>query len=609
MRPVCRCLGATLFVALATACHPAVPAAQSPDRAGGGRWTRSLDGIPVVDDSGRAYAFPFLGGLDHPRPQLVDIDGDGDLDLFVQEYTGHLMYFENTGSPGAPRFAWRTDRWQDLDVGEWSRFADLDRDGVVDILAESPFSYIRYFRNEGTRTDPRMVLAIDTVRDAKGEPIFSDRQNIPQVVDVDCNGRLDLLLGRASGRVTRYEMAHGGPDGIRQLQFLTDEFQGILIIGQQFGSLHGANTMVVSDIDQDGDPDIIWGDFFEAGLLWLVNSGTCGSPNIGRDTVPFPPNAPLSTSGYNAPAIRDLDGDGDLDVLVGVLGGAFNPNVSTRDNLLYLEQTGKLAFTLRTTRYLSQVDLGSETQPALADLDGDGDLDILAGNKIEPVNQHTGGLYWLENTGSRQHPSFALRGLVNVTGLYHMAPAIGDLDGDGSPDLLLGTFKDAVRLYRLTPGHPPSFALVDSSLVRITRGSNTTPALGDLDDDGDLDLLVGESSGMINWYRNDGTKTAPRFTLVSDAMDSIDVGRRSAPALTDLDGDGDLDLVVGSESGTLQVYRNTGTRKAPHFERDEAADLELPPYSAPAFGDLDGDARSELVAGAAGGGLLLYFRK
>jgi hypothetical protein len=401
-------------------------------------------------------------------------------------------------------------------------------------------------------------------------------------------------------------MAHGGPDGIRQLRFLTDEFQGILIVGQQFGSLHGANTMVVSDIDQDGDPDIIWGDFFEAGLLWLVNSGTCGSPNIGRDTVPFPPNAPLRTSGYNAPAIRDLDADGDLDLLVGVLGGAFNPNVSTRDNLLFLEQTGKLSFTLRTTRYLSQIDLGSETQPALADLDGDGDLDILAGNKIEPLNQRTGGLYWIENTGTRQRPAFAMRGVVDISGLYHMAPAVGDLDGDGAPDVVLGTFKDAVRWYRLERGGTPSLTLVDSALVRITRGSNTTPALGDLDDDGDLDLLVGESSGTINWYRNDGTPKAPRFTLVSDNMDEIDVGRRSAPALVDLDGDGDLDLVIGTESGTLQVYRNTGSRKAPAFQRDEAADLDLPPYSAPAFGDLNGNGRTELIAGAAGGGLLLY---
>ena len=104
----------------------------------------------VLDRAGREYALPFLGGLDVPRPQFVDIDADGDLDLFVQEYQNAIWFFENTGIAAAPRYEWRTDRYQDLDTGEWYRFVDIDADGDVDLVGEQPFSNIRLYRNIGT---------------------------------------------------------------------------------------------------------------------------------------------------------------------------------------------------------------------------------------------------------------------------------------------------------------------------------------------------------------------------------------------------------------------------------------------------------------------------
>ncbi len=73
---------------------------------------REIVPFPVRDAGGRAYDHPFLGGFDVPRPQLVDIDGDGDNDLFVQERTDELIFFENVGSPEAPRYEWRTSRYQ-----------------------------------------------------------------------------------------------------------------------------------------------------------------------------------------------------------------------------------------------------------------------------------------------------------------------------------------------------------------------------------------------------------------------------------------------------------------------------------------------------------------
>jgi hypothetical protein len=321
--------------------------------------------------------------------------------------------------------------------------------------------------------------------------------------------------------------------------------------------------------------------------------------------VHFPASAPVRTSGYNAPAFGDADGDGRLDLVVGVVGGAYDPNRTTIANLLYYAGTAGHGFALRTDRLLSQVDLGSESLPALLDLDGDGDLDLVVGNKLEPVEKGTARLWRFENVGSRTSPQFRLRGALPIRGRYHLAPAAGDLDGDGDPDLLLGGFGAQVAFARNEGG---AFAVVDSAIVTIPRGSNTTPALGDLDGDGDLDLLVGEASGAIDFYRNDGDRTTPRFVLVSETFDSLKPGRRSAPHLADLDHDGDLDLLVGSDEGGLVLYRNEGTRQVWRFVRDAGFAPELPPMSAPTTGDLRGTGRLDLLVGNSGGGLV-YLRR
>jgi hypothetical protein len=620
--------------AVAVGAGGATASATAPGSAWPGQqgFERRMYAIEVQDEEGVAYDHPFLGGFNLPRPHFVDIDADGDLDLFVQEYSNAIMLFENVGTPGEASYVWRTDKYEGLEVGEWYHFADVDGDGTFDLLAEQRFSLIRFWRNDGEPGRPAFELVTESLLDVQGDAIFSDRQNIPKVGDIDCDGRLDLMLGRLEGTITRYEADGVDEAGAPRFRHVGDRFQDIEIIGQVMGNqpvaatarartesralrrtgrlptLHGANTMALEDIDGDGDLDLFWGDFFEPGLLFIENTGSCTTPSLRSEPEPFPLNEPIATSGYNAPAFGDIDGDGDNDLLVGVLGGAYNPNSTSIDNLLFLRQRAENAFDLETRRYVSNLDVGSESFPALADLDGDGDLDLLVGNKIQPDDNDTGKLFHLENVGSASEPRFRLRGILpQFTGQYHFAPAPGDLDGDGDLDMIMGTWQDALMLV-INEGSvtEPRWVIADEAVVTLTRGRNATPTLGDIDGDGDLDLFIGESSGDINFYRNEGSAAEPRFELVADKFEGIDGGRRSVPSLVDIDGDGDLDLVLGTEAEGLMLYRNTGSVTAPAFVRDESFGLGVHPFSAPAFGDLDGDGDPDVLVGGIGGGLLHF---
>ena len=176
-------------------------------------------------------------------------------------------------------------------MGEWYRFVDLDADGDVDLLAEQPFSNIRFYRNTGTKQaaqfEPGGIL-----NDTDGQPLFLDRQNIPAIVDLDCDGRLDLFIGRVEGLVTRYE---ADAPGSLKFAFLTDHFEDIEIIGRgpQDGPgpsmRHGANALAFADFDDDRDLDLFWGDFFEPGMLLIQNIGaTCSTPSFRVEPVPLP---------------------------------------------------------------------------------------------------------------------------------------------------------------------------------------------------------------------------------------------------------------------------------------------------------------------------------
>lgn len=178
---------------------------------------------------------------------------------------------------------------------------------------------------------------------------------------------------------------------------------------------------------------------------------------------------------------------------------------------------------------------------------------------------------------------------------YYAAPTLADLDDDGDRDALVGesggrtlayqnTGSDAAPIWIRQPGWDPGYDV----------GDRAAPALADLDRDGDADLLIGNTVGDVVAYENVGPGTAPAWRARAE-WNLLDLcgGADVHPALGDVDRDGRVDLFTGCDDGDTVAY--AGSAGAPPFTRRPEWDPPLADRPTPGIGDVDGDGKNELV--------------
>ncbi|MBR9921072.1 MAG: T9SS type A sorting domain-containing protein [Bacteroidetes bacterium] len=252
------------------------------------------------------------------------------------------------------------------------------------------------------------------------------------------------------------------------------------------------------------------------------------------------------------------------------------------------------------------------------DLDNDGDLDLLGASYLD----YGGGVfYYYENSGTPDAPAFG----NPVENPFGLSPGnemtvltAGDLDNDGDLDLLVGNYYDGGMSYYENTGtaEAPAFAApVDGPFDIQPFYGISTPVFGDLDGDGDLDLVVGDYSGVLHFLENSGTPESPVFE--DPEMGAFGLQGSPfvlIPHLADVDNDGDLDVFFGdidilNYTYSIAFQENAGTPTSPAFIEVEMNpfDMAAPPnLPVLSSGDFDADGDLDMLAGAVYGAFQYY---
>lgn len=295
---------------------------------------------------------------------------------------------------------------------------------------------------------------------------------------------------------------------------------------------------------------------------------TFADPSYAEQSGASNPLDAVSTgaNGLPAPTFADIDGDGDLDAFIGREDGTID----------FWENTGSATaptFTQRTgaDNPFDGLDVGTKAHVAFADLDDDGDLDALVGTGA-------GTMRAFENTGSGAAANYAevtgdMNPLDGLTTGANAAPTFVDLDNDGDLDMVAGAGDGTIRAFENVGNEFDSeyAELVGGSnpFNGIDVGDNASISFADVDNDGDLDAVIGSDAGGARSFENTGSDTAPVFvevTGVNNPLDAVATGTATRVALVDIDGDGDFDAFVGDDTaGTVRFFENAANRRRLRF--------------------------------------------
>jgi|694.fasta_scaffold03625_2 hypothetical protein len=617
-----------------------------------------IDSVAVIQNNA-FLPMAFAGGQNFLVVSEIDLDFDGTKDLFLFDRSGDkISTFLNHGIPDSVSYLYAHDYIRKFPkLNSWALLRDFNCDGKEDIFASTNAGMKVYLNTSTPQTGISFSTATSLLYAYFTENPLSQYLNlyvspvdIPAIYDIDGDGDLDILTFDFAGTKMSYFKNHSmewfGHCNSLEAYVLVDDCWGDF--SENFSNndvtldvcrgsnpsadesprtqtRHSGSCTLCAEFNGDSQKEVVLGDISFANLTLLVNDGNSATSDfISQDNVfpgyDIPVNLPLFPCAFYV----DVNNDGKRDLLASANAGSCSANIQ---NLWYYENTAQddsVHFNYRQNALLidQMIDVGEGAYPTVTDYDQDGLKDIVIGNfgYLTTNCNYQSKLMLLRNTGTAIDPEFTLisRDFANLAALNltNLAPTFGDLDGDGDDDMVVGESNGRLYYYINTAasGLPASYQISSSLFNGLDVGNFATPQLVDLNRDGKLDLVVGEGNGNLNFYPNTGTASQPAFssTPLTDSLGKVNVTPintitgYSAPYFFKVNGE--YHLMVGSSSGFFFHYTNIDNNLTGAFtlSDDSFQDIWEGIRSSVCVHDFDNDEEPDMIVGNYCGGLHFY---
>ncbi len=543
-------------------------------------------GVRIGTDT---LAHAWAGGLNYAQFSDIDIDFDGDLDLFVFDRSSdniRIFKHENDGAGPYYKYLYRGKTQLPSDIRYRATAIDYNADGAKDLFVYG-VGGIKVYRNTGNAVNGNQWEVAKNLlySDYSGANLnlYVSSADIPAIVDVDDDGDIDVLTFHIGGQHMQYHKnismeTYGVPDSLEFVlknecwgKFREDITTSVLYLNDNTGPCvsnvpnpeypshpedlkskpsesypkHSGSTVLAIDMDNSGAKDLILGDVAFSSMSLLMNGGTDVNTNsamTSQDNA-FPSNSlPVNIQLFPAAFWVDVDFDQKKDFIAAPNAKNISQNEKCVLRYKNLGTNALPTFVYQENDFLQgeMIDHGTGSIPVFMDFNNDGleDMFVTSFYRYKPILDKESGISFYKNTGTATQPFFTFidNDLLNLSTLQiglRKVPTFGDLDGDGDKDMILSLENGGLSYYANTSVAPgitfanPIINMADNTGTVIATGAYATPQLFDLDKDGLLDLIIGKKTGELAYYRNTGSSTVPSFTLENDTLGNIDIATTS----------------------------------------------------------------------------------
>lgn len=504
--------------------------------------------VKVYGYGGVEKKMAWCGGFNNPQFSAADLNHDGKNDLVVFDRGVGLRTFINRGGDNyvyAPKYEQNFPP-----VINYLTLADYNRDGIQDLFQQGitgipGFDVWRGYYNSLDQLcfTHYQQLYYDNAGWGRANA-YVNPSDIPAIVDVDNDGDLDFVAYESGGsyiywyknvqveeslptdtiRIKLKDQCWGKvSQGYKLSYYLNNNCNNSnLVLGPGEKTTHTGNSLCLIDMDGDGDKDYLGGNVSYSQVVYCQNgripyhpSGpdSCISQDTTWQTTGHSIDVPTWPNIFNI----DIDNDGKADLLIA-------PNNSLSENykcINFFKNTGTSTtpvFTYQNDSFLVDrtIDVGTAAYPVFFDYNKDGKPDLFIGS--DGYYQSNGTLkarvaYYL-NTSTAGNPSFTLQtnNFLNLDSFNFQGTSLsmGDLNNDGKQDLIIGHYNGTFTLFTNTAATDlvqpvwqlSQTTLKDATNSTISVGGNAAPFIYDLDKDGKPDLLSGQYGGFLQYYQN-----------------------------------------------------------------------------------------------------------